>query len=310
MNKSSDEVSADYNYSEEYEMLHQSMMFKEDIYASITPFISSRSKKVTCSLVSSNEDFERKILKLFPWNYHSLEGFYFTEAILDTITYIAKHIVNDGIIIFEHIKYVDNNGFTSYGLKRIYGEKLVIKRKYITQTIPPEVALENNTSISIKIPKSKCSIIEFPKALGGKKKYLKILKELKELDINNPVLNFSRSPLSGAKGYNVMEHERLNRIELTKVTKPISWHHRRHSGDDFSGFYYVRRSLKFRRSQVILRDYIINELNHIISIIAKKEKLKTSLKIEGLLSLEEINQKISDWETGNLDVAKFNEDLY
>lgn len=162
----------------------------------------------------------------------------------------------------------------------------------------------------IDIPIEKCFVIEFPKSLGGKEKYLQFLKDYRELAKLSPMMNFFNNLLQGQANYDIKEHQRIHDIEVWKKTKLFSWHHRSSGDEKISGYYHIYRHLLFWKNKIKLRGYIVEELSKIISTISEMALgQKAELKIEGLLTIDKVEEKLEQWKTGQLDPKTINDIL-
>lgn len=285
-----------------------SHMFIEDFGRNVVPIYGSKSEAVTCKLVPDNKEFMKSLYELLPSHRQHYRPS-FNNIILETIEYIAQHLVNRGYLVLELVKYKDVNDREFYKLETVYGKNIKFKKDTITQIIPDDVAQELRKN-KIDIPLEKCFVIEFPKSLGGKEKYLKFLKEFKELAEQSPMMNFFNNPLQGQAGYNLTEHQRLHDIELWKITKLYSWHHRSSGEEKISGYYHIYRHLLFRKNKIKLRDYVVEELCKIISTLSEMVLgQKAELKIEGLLTIDKVEEKLEQWKTGQLDPKTINDVL-
>jgi hypothetical protein len=285
------------DYPNTYDALElKSHMFIEDFGQNVVPIYGSKLDAVCCKLEPENKEIMKSLYELLPSNrqhYHPN----FNEIILESVEYIAQHLVNSGILVLELVKYKDYDEREFYKLEYVYGEDIKVKKDTITQIIHNDEA-----TTKIDIPIEKCFVIEFPKSLGGKEKYLQFLKEFREIANQSPMMIFFNNPLQGQQGYNIKEHQRLHDIELWKKSKTFNWHHRESGGEIFSGFYHIYRHLLFRMNKIKLRDFIIGELCGIISILSEKVfGQKTDLKIEGLLPIDKVEEKLEQWKTGQLD---------
>jgi hypothetical protein len=116
------------------------------------------------------------------------------------------------------------------------------------------------------------------------------------------MMNYLNNPLQGQAGYNLTEHQRLHDIELWKITKTYNWHHRESGSEKISGFYHIYRHLLFRKNKIKLRDYVVEELCKIVSTFSETVLgQKAELKIEGLLPIDKVEEKLEQWKTGQLD---------
>ncbi len=285
-----------------------SHMFIEDFGRNIVPVYGSKLEAVSCKLEPDSKEFIKSLYELLP-SYRQRYRPSFNDIILETVEYIAQHLVNRGFLVLELVKYKDYNEREFYKLEPVYGKEIKIKKDIITQIIHDDVVQELGTS-KVDIPIKKCFIVEFPKSLGGKEKYLQFLKEFKELANQSPMMNFLNNPLNGQEGYNIKEHQRLYDIELWKKTKIYNWHHRESGGEKFSGFYLIYRHLLFRKNKIKLRDYVIEELSKIVSTISEMVLgQKSELKIEGLLPIEKVDEKLEQWQTGQLNPSSLSDVL-
>ncbi len=76
-----------------------------------------------------------------------------------------------------------------------------------------------------------------------------------EIDGKDPMLSIlNPSSLSKVNGYDAKKHRYILDLTLRQLTKKLSWHHREQfsSRDKFSDYYSTLRSLKFRRTKIIL----------------------------------------------------------
>lgn len=275
-------------------------MFIEDFGRNVVPVYGSKSEAVICKLEPDSKEIMNSLYELLPSHrQHYRPGI--NDIILETIEYISQHLVSRGFLVLELVKYKDVNEREFYKLESVYGKEIKIKRNTITQIIPDNVVQELGTN-KIDIPFEKCFVIEFPKSLGGKEKYLQFLKEFRELSKQSPMMNYLNNPLQGQEGYNLNEHQRLHDIELWKLTKTYNWHHRESGGEKFSGFYHIYRHLLFRKNKIKLRDHVVEELCKIISTLSEKVlEQKAELRIEGLLTIDKVEAKLEQWKTGKLD---------
>jgi hypothetical protein len=296
-----DKISVNYQSSliDMLEINHYLNMFMEDFWRDIVPNYGSKSEKITCELKPDHTDFKLSLIELlssFSQHYHPS----FKDIILDTIEYIAQQLVNNGYLVLELVKYKDVDERVFYKFETVYGKDIILKNEMITQILPDEVA-QDLGKFKIEIPVEKCFVFEFPLTLGGKEKYLHFLKDFEEFANQSPAINYINNSLQGQKNYNLMEHQSLFEIELWKKSKLYNYHHRKIGEEKLSGYYNFYKQLLFRKNQILLRDYIVDELCKIISKLS--EKLygeKVELEIEGLIKIEKVDEKLEQWKTGTL----------
>ena len=306
--KTDDKISVRYYTNMQNETELNSVMFTEDFYKNIVPTYGSLQKNVQCTLEPEDEDIRELLVEFFP-SYRHRYNDDFNEIILAAILFIANYLVHHGYLVLELVTYSDYNDNKYYSLENIYGADVKIENDFILQTVHEDAAGQLKIKEPIKIPKDKCFVIDFPNVLGGKKKYLEFLSDFKELGKQTPMLRYFNNPLNGKPGYDLSEHQKLHDLELWKKSKMFNWHHRGGYEKYFSGYYSIYRHLMFKKSQIVLRDYIIENLKKIITVFSEKIGTKTELKIEGLITLEKVDEKISEWKSGQLKPNSINEVL-
>jgi hypothetical protein len=298
MTSNTDRIHVRYYSSRLDEYESNSHMFIEDFGNNVVPSYGLKSEGINCILEPDNNDILTMLYELLPSHRQHYRPS-LTDAVLNSIEYIAQLIVDQGIIVFKLIKYKDGNEKEIYKLEPIHGNHIKISKDKVIQILPVNATNENG----IEIPLFKCFVFEFPKSLGGKEKYLKFLKEFREISTQSPTINFVNNPLQEQLEYNFSEHLKLFEIELRKASKAFNWPHREAGGENFSGYYNIYRHLLFRKNKIKLRDYIIDELCKIISNLSESiHGQKVELKIEGLLTIDEIETVIENWETGQSDI--------
>lgn len=311
----SDKLSVGYRAKTKREVEHYSWMFKEDFSRNIIPASRSQGKSIKCFLDPDNKSFEKLLYDILP-SSHGKYRFDFNDIILDTIQYIGNQLVHNGFVIFEFVKLKDINGIELFKLERISGSEIKIENGNIVQIISQDEAepFQDGTeqidySKPVVIPKDKCFIIDFPEILGGKEGYLKFIEEFKSLGTQSPMMNYFNNSLSGHVGYDMTEHQRLHELELWKKSKTYSWHHRSNNSKEFSGYYYIYRYLNFISLKTKLRDYIVEQLKKIVSDLSERLGEKEVLNIEGLIPLNEVDKKLEQWSSGEMNPNSLNEVL-
>lgn len=293
-----DKISVKYYRKRGEDIWHNTSMLIEDFHQGIVPLYGLKFEEISCSLHPRVAEFENNIGELLP-SYQSRYRDSFKEIILGTIGYFANAILNNGYIALELVKYTDINKKVFFKLEPFIGDEIKVQKRKVIQIISEEKATELGISKSIAIPNDKCFYIEFPKSLGGKSDYLKFIEDFKFLDNQTPMMNYFSDSLNGQKGYDIIEHQKLHDLELWKKSKKFNWNHRG-TNNLFSGYYSIYRLLNFEKSKILLRDYIIEHLKAIILTVSERVAEKAELQIEGLTTLEKVEEKIRQWKTGEL----------
>lgn len=307
-----DRICEQYNTHEYEEHEHYSYSFKYQFDHRIVPEdnINSRIDRtnyglIKCTLDPKNIELEEHLINFLPCHYGHNN---FNEKILDTIKFISEHLIHDGIVALEFVKQINFYGEEEIKLVSIKGKEVKVGRKEVVQILHEDFAKRSNSPKSKTIPKEKCYVIGFPKSMGGKNKYLKFINELKnigDLSIEKTVL---KNDLLEQHDYDLNKHDRLAKLEFLKKTKAFNW-----IANDtrfISSYYYVRRALLFKKSKILLRDYLIEELSKLINQVSEDKFGQASkLKVEGLMPLSELDKKLELWEIGKLEPKGIKEAL-
>lgn len=297
-----DQISLDYDKQQRSDFLlrHNSSMFMEDISFSRYKI---KEKFLSISLESKKQDevidFLSNKITTFRYRNHWGGRLNLNDAVLDLLETISGKLVHNGNCVIEKIY----EGGNLSRLKVVRGD-VIIKRKNVIQIIPADIAKKMNYKTKVFIPKSKCFILQFPEEICSSKDFKYILEQMLKIDSKDPMFSIMNpSNLSKIKGYDAMKHRDKLDIILRKLTRKISWHHREQfsSRDKFSSYYSTLRSLKFRKTKVIM----LNHLFNFIKLIVEDSFTDTKLNITYSKTLEDIDNIISDYKKG-----KFSHDLH
>ena len=223
----------------------------------------------------------------------------FEQIIMYTIESTSNHIVNNGHCIFEKIyKKSKRENKRLVSLRPISG-KTLISRKYVTQIFTNE----DNKIIKLKIPITKCYIVEFPIIICSEKKYLNTLKRIKGIDKRNPLKSIFDTNFDSKSSYDVWEHRRVLDLKLWEITKDISWHHRsQYSNKEmFSNYFLSLVDMEFKRNKILLLEHILKFIESIINDLFKNIEVNISYQ----KNHTDIEKEIEDFKRGN-----FNQDRY
>ena len=289
-----DQISIEFSTTRDdsYSRLNSSM-FLEDM-----AFSRYRIKKEYLSTILKCEnpeeviDFLSNRISIFRYRNRWGDRLNLEDSVLDLIEFISARIARNGYCVFEIIK----GGDDLTKLKVVLGD-IQVKKKEVVQLIPSDIAKELNCKTKISIPRTKCFLIEFPKVICSGKKYKKILKEMGEIDDNDPMYSIlNPSNLTKIEGYDPMKHRKKLDLILRQLTRDTSWHHREHSSsrDIFSNYYVTLRSLRFKRTKIILLKHIFDFIESIVANIFEGP----ILKIEYAKTIEDIDKIIENYEIG------------
>lgn len=294
-----DKISKNYYSYENLPRDRFSWMFKEDLCNNIIPYRDFEDVTIQCSIEPDSGEFLTLICNLFP-SSHYQQGNDLCENVLEGIQFMAGILVEHGFIVLELVKEKNDKGNLNYKLYQIMGDELIICKENIVQVINTLDINESKEATYLEIPREKCFIIEFPQIFGGKKKYLKFLDSLKELENLDPIKSFIEGGFNDQPGYDSAEHFRMFQIEMFRRSQEFKWHHRGLCDERFSGFFTLLRRLQFRRAQILFRDFLIQKISEIFSTISRIEGKERLFKIDGLVTIQKIDEAIENWKNGKV----------
>ncbi len=273
--------------------------FIEDVKHRIFPYDFDKRTNVDISFIPNDKAIENKIISSICNRRMSVNK---TEFIRKFLQQTIRDIFLFGHSIYEMIREVDDN-FEEYKIVNISDFNVAINKGNVNQIIPKEA---NNEIKVVKIPKEKCFIFEFPKKLFNDfdiSKLNQIFNKYHKMELDSSlIIKYFQGEI---KNYDFTKHKRMIDLELCKILTPLSWTPRTIS--DLSEeklifrHYNVQRQLLFLRKIIELRGMIINFLQNIILSYSDLMGHRTELKIEGLTSLSDVDQKIKLWQEGSID---------
>lgn len=277
-------------------------MFREDFSRGLFPYDwRTCEKQFQVTLHNTPAHFQQLLVDVLPARDERDD---LNEAILESVEKIADNLVRYGRAVYEFVQFTETNS-KEFTLMDISYLDLVIKDKVIIQkNIPLRAQQELSLPSAIEIPRTKCFIIDFPETLGGRDKYMKLLNDLSK-PFDESFYGFAMSHIERKMPeYNFNEHDRINKEFLWSATREIGWHHRSLGDDNDLWFphYAILRRLRFRRSKLILRDHIIENLIAIIRSIGEQLDIGLEISIQNSLqTVSELDTAISAWQSGMLE---------
>ncbi len=272
-------------------------MFLQDMHQGVMPY-GSRREAYSATLEPSNQELEQVMTEALSsrgYRHRVSEGledfirrttqslFYYTE------TFYELHCERDGDGKITKIKFYDNY---PPSMKKIFGQYF--------QIIPWSAAKHAGVKAGIrKIPKEKILHIEFPKKLGGRRGLKKILKRLAKLS-GTAIPDFQMKAMEKnmSSGFDLDRYTKAKYIEIAQITRKLGWNQRKFRDNDILEYYSIHRHLIFTDSQATMRQYILDKLNNALN--GTVINANTEIKVDGLLTSEEIKTEFDLLEKGDL----------
>jgi len=116
------------------------------------------------------------------------------------------------------------------------------------------------------LPASCAWVVRLPRRLGGPRGHRRLLDQLTA--VSQPAPEFWTRDLQAgrlATEFMVADYNRNRDAYIARITRRWGWNRRDSSGAHSTEFFYFFRSLRFRQSQAILRNHIVDEMNKFLA---------------------------------------------
>lgn len=281
------------DFSKGYYLHSYINMLAEDIRMSI---ISTYKFESSYNVVITplNDEIEKIIASALSEYDSSLES-----AIRDFFQDCALKIAAFGEAIYEIVYFFDEEGkIINFELVPIPPMTVTYQKGKFYQYIPEVVADKLNITQYIELPTENLAIFRLSKDLDEKlentrKKLINVSNlpspvamALKNIDSNN------------SNSYDFERHANTEKLVLAEAGTSIGWNVRFSLDEEITEYYLLYRSLEFEKFIIEFRNNILQILNEIIGDIGKKMDFNSKIIIEGLPSIENINDLKTQLEKG------------
>ena len=285
-------------------------MFIEDMHLSVMP-IGGRSENINFAVNIDPPSKEVEDLIRLGLCTHHGESWNLTKAVCKFIDEAIHMLAYYGKTYYEIIYfYTDEskNNIKSFMIERILNNNIRDTFGFYWQFIPKNILEPEEEVLKrfIWLPKKDLLVLSIPKAIGGVKKYKRLLTELQWLS-KCTIPEFVMEDMSiqqEIKGYDFSIYRENQEIFLAKITKHLGWTARGTFSERSFEFYQIYRYLIFERTKAILREYVLNNLNKSLKIIGNKMEFKARIKLEGIPSHEDYDSYIKQLLNGSLQFSE------
>lgn len=285
-------------------------MFIQDIHLNVMP-IGGRSENINFAVNIDPPSKEVEDLIRLGLCTHHGESWNLTKVVCKFIDEAIHMLACCGKTYYEIIYfYTDEskNNIKNFMIERIPNNNIRDTFGFYWQYVPKNIIEPEEEILKrfIWLPKKDLLVLSIPKAIGGVKKYKKLLTELQWLS-KCTIPKFVTEDMSvqqEIKGYDFSTYRENQEIFLAKITRHLGWTARGNFSKRSFEFYQIYRYLKFERTKAILREYVLSTLNESLKIIGNKMEFKARIKIEGILSHEDYDNYIKQLLDGSLQFSE------
>jgi hypothetical protein len=281
-------------YDEEFYHSTLYSIYLRDLGLFINPSLSRKDKfEEGLKINNCSENYYKTLLK-----YLSNEQYFRKEDLLRRLGEWGENYSHNGRIIFEIISWFDNKSSQFYGfnLRQLDIDYCKVKRENVIYKAPSELEGEKEIFKKVKIPKSKCIIIDFPNELGGYKGFVRKIKRIKKLGNK---LSYSENP------GNSLNHMKNWDKQFNKI---VSDWGASNKIEDVTDFYQELSALRFTYMAILCTLELVDGLKQLINYL--NINLKEDANLE--LNIQQYDKKcyqemIANWLKGELSFKEANE---
>jgi hypothetical protein len=301
---------------------HYWYMFVEDVRLHIMPVggHSSAHGNFAVELLPDTQELRRTLGRVFlgrdRYRFSSWDPFpsAITQTISDFISDTASILVSRGVAHFEIVRESlpqrqprtaaakspersDNEIFFCPAI--IPGTVVRIPGFYV-QRVPRNEWARTGMK-AVLLPARTVWTLRIPLELGGPRRHIKLLDTL--VKSSQPLPNFVIQSMMHGEETPSFSHRDFNRQQLQTVaraTRSWGWPARDLWSNHVLRYSNVERHVRFARSMAILRDYLLESMNHFL----QRTGYDIQLSVNGLPSRSEIDGYLTKLENGQVTSEK------
>lgn len=273
-------------------------MFEQDVRLSVAPIGGRRFSRDFRAVFGGEAGDQKRARALFArltdTTYRDVEG-----SVAESIQQIAASMLNDGAAVFEILPAEDDEEKDLFALHLVQPEHLYRSPFGCIQIIPRTDWTKDEPRF-VFIAKHRMCQFRLPKELGGRFRFLRMRRVLSRIT-GFPA--FTRHELSKGEfktAYDALDFRRLLRSTVLRATRTWGWIGRDHSLDYETEFYLAYRQITFAWATAILREAIVGQFNKLYRQLG----IGATLRLEGLLTPDEILEIRRQFTVGEIDLAK------
>lgn len=214
------------------------------------------------------------------------------RALVDFTEVAAQFLGRRGEAVFELLWPTSGGSQLPEGLAILPPTKVARRPRHYAQLIPEADRRLFDGAKRILIPTSKVWRVRLPSSLGSSRQHRRMLRDLSHTPFG------LGSQVERVPEYDFAAHHRT--IEAFQERATNRWGSVPSLGriDDTTEFYYFARILWWRRSQALLREHLIREINQLLYRL----EVPGRLEVSGLTTAAEISRMLDSLHAGQVDV--------
>ncbi len=287
-------------------------LFIEDAAENLFPLDGRVGVRCVFRLAPEDGRISRVVASGFGgFDYHGASGR--LEACLVGFGVRSIHdLLSKGLQTYEVAPKVDAKGRTvGFGVVQVDGARRVAG---VTWQIVPKGALtfamgEGPKTVDrhrVRIPKDRVVHMSLPREYRRLSRGLRVLA-----DVERPVPEFVLESIGDAPSslarYDANELQQMRQRAIASITRRAGWNGRWVFDDAATGYYLMRRFLRFEAFKARLRSTVVDAVNRILAIAGAAVGFEAVASLHHLPTLDEIRVSCDDLAAGRLDFLKTRE---
>jgi hypothetical protein len=277
-----------------------SFMFVQDVSLGIAPY--RRSHEGMELRVDCIEEDKARLMKVLS-SLGRYERYNLNGAVEGAIQEIATHVSWSGKAFYEIVR----TGTNAVVLLNFTSERLFDCYFFLVQVVPRKDRELYDNRRFVFLRKRRVWAVSIPAELGGSREYSRILRRLARYGLVAPRF-WQSDPTKDWLGvsYNVTEYHRNKAIYETWSTNRWGWNRRDGSQNYWTEYMYFHRSLAFRKSQAVLREHIVQQLNSLFGFLG----IRATISLSGKLNSKELAEVATELRDGRINFKNALDRMY
>ncbi|MCY4143314.1 MAG: hypothetical protein OXG08_06455 [Gammaproteobacteria bacterium] len=273
-------------------------MFTEDVWNGVMPIRpwTDKHKNLRVDLEGDRVACETAIRLLNGIDKYARQDS--TRAVCGAVEQVAKSLSREGSAAYEILcTREEGKRLSEFTTRRLWKST-----KHFFQIVPRKEWKTIDRKI-ITVPTDRVWYIEMPIALGGRRRYRNILRQLVKNEITGP--DFWRKGLERGMQSRIFDYESY-RLDIDiccwKATNRWGWNRRDWEQERTTEFFVFYRMISRTLAQAILREHIVNALNELFVRLG----VLCNVCVDGLPTIGTIKRVRSEMVEGKIsfnDVA-------
>lgn len=275
-------------------------LFTRDVPQGVMP-IGGRREGFRVTLDPDGTDAGETIVRLLDTGRGRPSREDLESAISDFVERVTHYLAHRGEAFFE-IAEVEARGRDVGGL-RLLGlpPGPVIRTPWgYCQRIPESDRAQLGKGKAIRIPRDKIWRLTLPGRLGGPRRHRRMLQELRSRATPTPEFTLKSLDLGKSAGYDFSVHRTATDIGVERATRRWGTIPSLFRVEGTTEFFLFSRRLAWKKSQLEIRDHVIEELNDLLPRVG----IPAKVVLEGLTTPREVEEMIEKLQAGDVTVSE------